>query len=184
MSAQHNWKKYDGSLLTIIRMTVGVYKRAWIYREETKWIRGRWKTCTHVSDNSFWFRQKNWKQFLVAMRLRGTPVPIPNTMVKTQAADGTLLETVRESRWPPELKKKNWFYQWLEIWKKEVPKQSFGTTFALDSKRPRQVFRFLMTDKTSVEKMRSSKTDGLIAHGITCQCIKKQLCLGKQAFHT
>ena len=35
------------------------------------------------------------------MRLRVTPVPIPNTMVKTQAADGTSLETVRESRWPP-----------------------------------------------------------------------------------
>ena len=35
-----------------------------------------------------------------------TPVPIPNTMVKTQAADGTSLETVRESRWPPNLKKK------------------------------------------------------------------------------
>ena len=34
-----------------------------------------------------------------------TPVPIPNTMVKTQAADGTALETVWESRWPPELKK-------------------------------------------------------------------------------
>ena len=32
------------------------------------------------------------------MRLRVTPVPIPNTMVKTQAADGTSLETVRESR--------------------------------------------------------------------------------------
>ena len=30
-----------------------------------------------------------------------TPVPIPNTMVKTQAADGTALETVWESRWPP-----------------------------------------------------------------------------------
>ena len=29
------------------------------------------------------------------MRLWDTPVPIPNTMVKTQAADGTLLETVR-----------------------------------------------------------------------------------------
>ena len=43
---------------------------------------------------------------LVAMRLRETPVPIPNTMVKTQAADGTLLETARESRWLPELKKK------------------------------------------------------------------------------
>ena len=35
-----------------------------------------------------------------------TPVPIPNTMVKTQAADGTALVTVWESRWPPNLKKK------------------------------------------------------------------------------
>ena len=34
-----------------------------------------------------------------------TPVPIPNTMVKTQAADDTALETVWESRWPPDLKK-------------------------------------------------------------------------------
>ena len=34
-----------------------------------------------------------------------TPVPIPNTMVKTQAADGTALVTVWESRWPPKLKK-------------------------------------------------------------------------------
>ena len=34
-----------------------------------------------------------------------TPVPIPNTMVKTQAADGTALETVWESRWPPDQKK-------------------------------------------------------------------------------
>ena len=38
--------------------------------------------------------------------MRVTPVPIPNTMVKAQAADGTSLETVRESRWPPNLKKK------------------------------------------------------------------------------
>ena len=30
-----------------------------------------------------------------------TPVPIPNTMVKTQTADGTALETVWESRWLP-----------------------------------------------------------------------------------
>ena len=36
--------------------------------------------------------------FPVAMRLGETPVPIPNTMVKTQAADGTILETVWESR--------------------------------------------------------------------------------------
>ena len=35
-----------------------------------------------------------------------TPVPIPNTTVKTHAADGTSLETVRESRWPPESKRK------------------------------------------------------------------------------
>ena len=39
------------------------------------------------------------------MRLWDTPVPIPNTMVKTQAADDTLLETARESRWMPAYKK-------------------------------------------------------------------------------
>ena len=31
-----------------------------------------------------------------------TPVLIPNTMVKTQAADGTMLETAWESRWMPD----------------------------------------------------------------------------------
>ena len=44
------------------------------------------------------------KKFLVAMRLGETPVPIPNTMVKTYTADGTALETVWESRWPPVFK--------------------------------------------------------------------------------
>ena len=44
-------------------------------------------------------------KFLVAMRLGETPVPIPNTMVKTQAADGTALETVWESRWTPDYKR-------------------------------------------------------------------------------
>ena len=43
---------------------------------------------------------------LVAMRPGETPVPIPNTMVKPREADGTALETVWESRWPPALKKK------------------------------------------------------------------------------
>ena len=43
--------------------------------------------------------------FPAAMRLGDTPVPIPNTTVKTQTADGTALETVWESRWVPELKK-------------------------------------------------------------------------------
>ena len=36
------------------------------------------------------------------MRLGDTPVLIPNTMVKTQAAEGTILETVWESRWLPD----------------------------------------------------------------------------------
>ena len=41
------------------------------------------------------------------MRLGETPVPIPNTTVKTQSADGTALETVWESRWPPDQKENN-----------------------------------------------------------------------------
>ena len=40
------------------------------------------------------------------MRLGDTPVPIPNTTVKTQSADGTALETVWESRWAPDQKKR------------------------------------------------------------------------------
>ena len=36
------------------------------------------------------------------MRLGDTPVPIPNTTVKTQTADGTMLETAWESRWMPD----------------------------------------------------------------------------------
>ena len=35
------------------------------------------------------------------MRIGETPVPIPNTTVKTYPADGTALETVWESRWSP-----------------------------------------------------------------------------------
>ena len=36
------------------------------------------------------------------MRLGETPVPIPNTTVKTEEADGTALETMWESRWAPD----------------------------------------------------------------------------------
>ena len=39
------------------------------------------------------------------MRLGDTPVPIPNTTVKTQAADGTALETMWESRRAPDQEK-------------------------------------------------------------------------------
>ena len=42
------------------------------------------------------------QRFLVPIRPGDTPVPIPNTMVKTRAADGTMLETVWESRRVPE----------------------------------------------------------------------------------
>ena len=42
------------------------------------------------------------QEFLVAMRPGETPVPIPNTTVKTRTADGTALETAWESRRPPD----------------------------------------------------------------------------------
>ena len=48
---------------------------------------------------------KGTKKLPVAMRLGETPVHIPNTMVKTQAAHGTMLETAWESRWLPDFEK-------------------------------------------------------------------------------
>ena len=42
---------------------------------------------------------RDLQQYLVSMRLGETPVHIPNTMVKTQAADDTIPVTVWESRW-------------------------------------------------------------------------------------
>ena len=42
---------------------------------------------------------------LAAIRPGETPVPIPNTTVKARTADGTVPETVRESRRPPVQKK-------------------------------------------------------------------------------
>ena len=46
----------------------------------------------HLLDNN---------EFLVAMGLGVTPVPIPNTMVKTWAAENTILVTVWKDRWLP-----------------------------------------------------------------------------------
>ena len=37
------------------------------------------------------------------MRFGETPVPIPNTTVKTLAAENTMLETAWEDRWVPSL---------------------------------------------------------------------------------
>ena len=42
------------------------------------------------------------KKILVLMRLWETPVPIPNTTVKTWAAENTILETIWEDRWVPD----------------------------------------------------------------------------------
>ena len=53
-------------------------------------------------------QQKITNTFLAAMRPGATPVPIPNTMVKARAADGTTLVTVWESRWPPDLRNELW----------------------------------------------------------------------------
>ena len=47
------------------------------------------------------------------MRLGVTPVYIPNTMVKTQAADDTMLETAWESRWLPGLLKQQTMFAFI-----------------------------------------------------------------------
>ena len=61
-----------------------------------------WKRSSNLSGVDVGYFTVELLKFPVAMRLGETPVPIPNTMVKTQAADGTVLETIRESRRLPE----------------------------------------------------------------------------------
>ena len=51
-----------------------------------------------------WRKEKTTQRFPVAMRPGATPVPIPNTKVKTWTADDTVLETARESRRLPDQK--------------------------------------------------------------------------------
>ena len=41
------------------------------------------------------------RKISVAMRIGETPVPIPNTKVKTYPAEDTAGATLWESRWPP-----------------------------------------------------------------------------------
>ena len=55
-----------------------------------------------VGDVLLFSCQGDGEIFPVAMRAGDTPVPIPNTMVKTITADDTALETVWESRWLPD----------------------------------------------------------------------------------
>ena len=49
------------------------------------------------------------------MRPRDTPVPIPNTTVKTWAAENTMLETAWEDRWVPDPFKKKTTRQGFKI---------------------------------------------------------------------
>ena len=49
------------------------------------------------------------------MRLRETPVHIPNTTVKPLTADGTILETIWESRWMPNFIKFNIDYFYMGV---------------------------------------------------------------------
>ena len=65
----------------------------------------------------------------MSMRLGDTPVPIPNTMVKTQSADGTILETIWESRWMPlyfSLDESEWSEAWILV--KKYTLRSNGVT--------------------------------------------------------
>ena len=50
---------------------------------------------------------KGEQRIEVAIRNGETPVPIPNTTVKTDTAESTLLETAREDRWLPHQKGNN-----------------------------------------------------------------------------
>ena len=104
------------------------------------------------------------------MRLGDTPVPIPNTKVKTWAADGTALETVWESRWLPEQKKKKKENILIEsmssgrqmeehrVWDSELVTLFQRGNAVCDTwfyqwleRKIKKRFLFLMTDKTSVK---------------------------------
>ena len=70
-------------------------------------IRGREsmnKREAFMSDE--WTARGGQHKYLVAMRLGDTPVPIPNTTVKTKTAENTMLETAWEDRWVPDPSKR------------------------------------------------------------------------------
>ena len=84
-----------------------------IYQQDGVWAKTDW-----TNNSSEMKRKRNRVSYederqsgvnniilLVAMRFWETPVHIPNTMVKTKAADDTILVTVWESRWLPDQQK-------------------------------------------------------------------------------
>ena len=66
--------------------------------------RKRRKSFGKSAEGGFWNGFAKQIQFPVTMRLGDTPVLIPNTMVKTLAAEGTILETIWEIRRLPDFK--------------------------------------------------------------------------------
>ena len=108
----------------------------------------------------------------MVMRLGDTPVPIPNTMVKTQAADDTMLETAWESRWLPD---------------------SYGGVAQLGEHLPCK--QGVKSSNLSIS-IRQSESGGVVLKrmnfencvlSVACRhAIKSNIetCLGKQAFHT
>ena len=87
--------------------------------------------------------------FLAAMRPGDTPVPIPNTTVKTRAADGTALETVWESRGLPDPLKKNReeFYQYktgTDIQNPVIPERSYEILFEMKRSVPTYISRVVL----------------------------------------
>ena len=80
--------------------------------------------------------KKKTQIFLAVMRPGDTPVPIPNTRVKAWPADGTALETVWESRWPPDSKKEKKEETGEEAGKSGLKRQTGqgpGETFRIDT---------------------------------------------------
>ena len=73
-------------------------KRQW-FCERKKRIKGFPEEVAEQLPTSFATQKTIYP---VPMRLWDTPVPIPNTMVKTLPADDTRLETARESRRLPD----------------------------------------------------------------------------------
>ena len=91
----------------------------------------------HLLSMEIWFKTsavwfsgiiKDPKGFPVVMRLWETPVPMPNTTVKTQAADDTWWEATWESKWLPE-SISGCSVAWLArlIWDQEVASSNLVT---------------------------------------------------------
>ena len=96
-----------GSCLLLSFQREGKEQRTCIKREEVRLARFERSSPSAANKPGSKLEKTSLRTqaFLVAMRPGVTPVPIPNTMVKTRTADGTALETVWESRWPPNLKR-------------------------------------------------------------------------------